>query len=265
MWQNNDDGFGGGGGGFDSSVNDGQGTPAAPKKRSSDTIAHVSVRQILECKEDALKIGNTEIGTIVIVGIAKNIETSSVKIVYNVEDNSGSISVMLWLNADENDGGNVLPDVAQNDYCTVYGKMRVQNGKQFIIAFSIKPVTDLKALVVHKLKVAHTVFKLERLAQQENDQYSATRMESNDLMVGGGSNMFGGSDLNFGLNPQQLRVYKAVQQCKREGGSSKDEIASALTVKMPKQELENILEFLVTEGHIYTTQDDSHYLVTDFT
>ncbi|RZF33131.1 hypothetical protein LSTR_LSTR004817 [Laodelphax striatellus] len=261
MWQN-DDAFGGGGG-FDTSNS--QGTPAPAKKRSSDTIAHVSVRQVVECKEDALKIGNTEIGTVVIVGIARGIESSSVKVVYTIEDCTGSISVMLWLNADKDEGEDALPDVAQNAYCTVHGKMRVQNGKKFIIAFSIKPVTDLKALVVHKLKVAHTVFKLERLAQQENDQYSATRQETNDSMVGGGSNMFPNTDLSFGLNPQQLRVYKAVQQCKREGGSSKDEIASSLTVKMPKKELENILEFLVSEGHIYTTQDDSHYLVTDFT
>lgn len=267
MWQNNgfDDGFGGGGG-FDPS-SAGDKTPGGQeRKKTADTIAHVTIRQILQSGDDAVKIGNTEIGCVCVVGIVRGIEASSMKIVYTVEDNTGVITVMHWLNEDKATDAGV--PVVENTYCEVFGKIRAQGDKKFIMAFSIKPVTDLKTITVHRLEVIYTVFKLEQLSQQETEQYPVKQESGNNMsMMNSSSNgmQFGnGGDSNYGLNPHQLRVYRAIQQCKREGGASREEISGALTVKMPGPEIEKILEFLVSEGHIYTTTDENHFMATDF-
>ncbi|XP_075213076.1 replication protein A 32 kDa subunit-like isoform X2 [Lycorma delicatula] len=233
-------------------------------KRGVDTIAHVTIKQIMDCQDDSLKIGNTEIGCVCIVGIVRSIEASSMKIVYSVEDNTGVITVMHWLNEDRGTDAGV--PVVENTYCQVYGKMRMQNDKKFIIAFSIKPVIDLSLITVHRLQVIYTVFKLEQLQQQETEQYSMKQESSSTGMTLGADRMQLGNmgDTSYGLNPQQLRVYRAIQQCKREGGASREEISGALTLKMPGVELEKVLDFLVSEGHIYTTTDENHFMATDF-
>ncbi|XP_046676594.1 uncharacterized protein LOC124364851 isoform X1 [Homalodisca vitripennis] len=53
------------------------------------------------------------------------------------------------------------------------------------------------------------------------------------------------------------------QNCQSELGASVETIVSSLTVKMPTKEVEKILEFLASEGHVYSPSDDRHYKATD--
>ena len=54
-----------------------------------------------------------------------------------------------------------------------------------------------------------------------------------------------------------------VAACEREEGIGRDELFSALQSKMSKKELDESLEFLSNEGHVYSTTDEDHFKTTD--
>ncbi|XP_046676595.1 replication protein A 32 kDa subunit-B-like isoform X2 [Homalodisca vitripennis] len=60
-----------------------------------------------------------------------------------------------------------------------------------------------------------------------------------------------------------VRGSPVYQNCQSELGASVETIVSSLTVKMPTKEVEKILEFLASEGHVYSPSDDRHYKATD--
>lgn len=67
------------------------------------------------------------------------------------------------------------------------------------------------------------------------------------------------------LNPKQLKVYSVIKQCPDELGYSAADVQKILPEKMPLMEIEKIFSFFVEEGHIFSTIDENHYKVTDFT
>jgi len=67
---------------------------------------------------------------------------------------------------------------------------------------------------------------------------------------------------NFENNNNQL-VYGIIKNSVVDVGITKDVIINQVQEKMSQVEVENTLEFLGREGHIYTTCDDDHFKATD--
>ncbi len=65
------------------------------------------------------------------------------------------------------------------------------------------------------------------------------------------------------LPPHQMKVYRALQNCKSEPGMNKQQIFDVLDRQMSLQEIEKVLDFLMAEGHVYNTIDDYHFKITD--
>ncbi|XP_046676597.1 replication protein A 32 kDa subunit-B isoform X2 [Homalodisca vitripennis] len=270
MFRGGDDGFGGyEGGGFDTSGFGTGETPQADKKgpKRTDHLVPVTVRQVLDSPDTGLKIGQSDMEAqmLKLVGIVKKINRSSVKIIYTLEDNTGSIEGIHWLEA-ETDENFVVP-VVENTYVSMIGAVRNANAQftqKHIMVFKIQPITDLNAVTQHVLSIIHLTLKSEDLTQQT--PVPAAKQEMSTTYGGMDTSMGGGSDYaaGFNLNPQQQRVLKAVaQNCQSELGASVETIVSSLTVKMPMKEVEKILEFLASEGHVYSTSDERHYKATD--
>lgn len=69
---------------------------------------------------------------------------------------------------------------------------------------------------------------------------------------------------SLSLNPKQLKVYTVIKRCQDEAGYSAADIQKILPEKMPLPEIEKILTFFIEEGHIFSTIDENHFKVTDF-
>ena len=62
---------------------------------------------------------------------------------------------------------------------------------------------------------------------------------------------------------KQDAVYKVVAACEREEGIGRDEIFQTLQSEMSKKDLDDALEFLSSEGHVYSTIDEDHFKTTE--
>ena len=81
-------------------------------------------------------------------------------------------------------------------------------------------------------------------------------------MMSSGAPSGGGSSASFG-NAKYDALYKMVSACEREEGMSRDELGQQLSGKMSRKEVDDALEFLSNEGHIYSTTDEDHFKTTD--
>ena len=63
--------------------------------------------------------------------------------------------------------------------------------------------------------------------------------------------------------PQTFRVLATIRSCYRDNGISRQEIYSAHVAEMTQRQVDERVDYLTSEGHIYTTSDLDHFKSTD--
>ena len=66
-----------------------------------------------------------------------------------------------------------------------------------------------------------------------------------------------------GMGPQLRRLNLCINLNFILTGLSRDEMMQTLKGKMSRKDLDDALEFLSGEGHIYSTTDEDHFKTTD--
>ena len=239
MWSDAD--FSGvGGGGFDNFGSQSQSAaPASDNKKRHSSVVPVAIKQILDCQDDSLQIAGMPVSMMQIVGIVRSINITSTKIQYNIQDWSGVIDGMLWL---EGDSDPRASNVIENTYCRMTGTLRRNDNAKIIFVYNIAPIENLYELTHHYLQIIYIPLKAEEQRQVQ------APTDNTEVPMNNGMNLL----------PQQARVYRAIQLAKTDAGMHKNEILQS--VKIPSSELDKIIEFLIDEGHIYATIDDFHYI-----
>lgn len=254
MWNNQDFNQSGfsqvQGGGFSTPQGD-------EKKRSkrSNNIVPVTVAQILTAKheDDAFLSGSQELSQVTLVGLIKSVNESPTRIDYVIDDMTGPpLDVRRFNDSDENDEAEAQTQNAYppNTYVRVNGLLRAFGGKRTVNAFKITALTDMNELTCHMLEVVYA----KAFSQQQQ------------MPTSGPSSMGGnGMELNdqiAGLSALQTQVQTIIRSDHSEQGCSIDEICQRLKSVAPKA-IREAIEFLSSEGHIYSTIDDEHFQATD--
>ncbi|VVC89317.1 unnamed protein product [Leptidea sinapis] len=246
------------GGGFFNSTNQfaNAATPNQGQKsgRRSSRTAPIVIKQALHCGDDGVKIWGTEIQFVSIVARVRNIRVQSTKITYTIQDLTGRMRAVLWLDQeamDEDDKS--APKVQVNDYIEIFGNVKTNKGKKVLMAFKIKPITDINAITFHYLQCINNKLKME--AESKKEKPSNPAQFTNNLPANSLVGMDNGQ-VN-GLNPRQMMVYNLIRAATLEQGISKQDIYVTLKDKI------NILEWMCSEGHIYSTIDEEHFRATE--
>lgn len=95
------------------------------------------------------------------VGKLRNFEVQNTKANYTIQDHTGEITAVLWL---ENDGGVVtnLPSVKEGSYVEVFGSLRRQDGdSRQLMILRMFPVSDCNIIHHHLLRVAFNRLSVE--------------------------------------------------------------------------------------------------------
>ncbi|XP_067006787.1 replication protein A 32 kDa subunit [Anabrus simplex] len=250
-----------GGGGF---LNTSQfASPSDQEKkpaRRAQNIVPVTAHQIINSGDD-FKIGEFDIQVVTLVGLVEAIEATSTKITYTLSDDTGTVNAVLWL-----EGPVENNDVVEHTYCRVYGSLRTHQGKRHVMIFKIHAIKTLNELTFHILEVVDCNLAAQQMKFEEEQQSSVSTNSnftlSNSLMDVKMNDRSLGMQNTDGLTTKQRLVLNIISSTPGDIGPSKQEIANMLTGKVSVKEIGEILEFLSSEGHIYSTIDDDHYAYT---
>ncbi|KAK3908616.1 Replication protein A 32 kDa subunit [Frankliniella fusca] len=268
MFDNNEGGY------FNADNSFGGGSPQVPKKgdqKRAQNIMPVTARQVLSCPDDGLKIGSLDVYLVTLVGIVRAVETTSVKITYTLEDNTGCVDGVHWIDGQDESGQASHPQVVENTYCRLSGTIRTQGDKRYIMAFNIQQIEDFNEITTHFLEVALFFKKAEALSgmggggvmdSDMNNTVNGNGMSnnlSNSLMT----SSVGQSAIISGLTSIQSRALEAIKNYNVENGLHSEELVDQLRGVASRDEVIKAVEFLCGEGHVYTTIDDFHFRSTD--
>jgi len=227
------------------------GNEAASEKKS-EGIVSVLIKQILLSPEGNFQMYDMSFSMVTCVAIVRSVDTFSTKVTYKLEDSTGTIDAHYWLE----DGAELtVPNLMVNNYVKVFGSVRSQGGKKTLMVFKILPVSDPNEVCTHILEVLNSRYRSEEFASKN---------------IGGDSGGYGnfgikssGNAENFmGLEGKQLAVYQAIKNNNTAGGIHRKELQRKFT-HINEQELNSIIEFFISEGHIYSSTDVDHFLTCE--
>ena len=117
------------------------------------------------------------------------------------------------------------------------------------------------------LEIVYSHLKLRQLQQKIIGQIGASDGSLSNSMLGGGLGIQGAAvsssaGQSFG-NKNYDQVYGMIRQSMDEAGLDRDSIFNKLRMKMSKVEMDNALDFLSSEGDIYSTIDEDYFKTTD--
>ncbi|KAF2460759.1 hypothetical protein BDY21DRAFT_279217 [Lineolata rhizophorae] len=150
-----------GGGGFMGGTQESPGS--AGKGYSRETLRPVTIKQLLDVPpttDDSFKLDGADVSALTFVGQIRNISSQATNVTYKMDDGTGIIETKLWRNVDaeaaaEMEGGDSRhskPNVAENMYVRVLGRMRGFGNKNYVMASVVHPITDFNEIAFHLLE-----------------------------------------------------------------------------------------------------------------
>uniref|UniRef100_A0A5S6QKU4 RPA_C domain-containing protein n=1 Tax=Trichuris muris TaxID=70415 RepID=A0A5S6QKU4_TRIMR len=253
-----------GGGGFVSSQ-----TPGKDKKGGSKTYRNSQVLPAtcamifnMTSGTDSLRIGTVEISQVCIVGLLRSVERSAIYIDALIDDmTSAPLRVRQYARDDGRPSD--LPSYV-GTYVKICGHISSFQNKKALTIFGIMKLNDLNELTVHIMETvqAKLYFEKDVVAQKVTKRSPITGVDDRSR-----ANPFNGSSssdvaYSYGLSGLRAEIHRYLRECTAEEGMSFTELKSRFAhVSISK--LKDEVEFLSSEGHIYTTIDDDHYKTTD--
>ncbi|KAJ2949054.1 hypothetical protein O0L34_g5995 [Tuta absoluta] len=239
-------------------------TPNQQQKagRRASRTAPIVIRQALHSGDEGVKIWGTDIQIVSLIARIRNIRLQSTKITYTIQDITGRMRAVLWLEQDAMDEDDKsTPKVQVNDFIQIYGNVKTNKGKKVLMAFKIMPVKDVNQITFHYLQCINNKVKMEAESKKEKVVNNNTNFNQGlpaNSMVGVNES----GSVN-GLNPRQMMVFNLIRASTQDQGISKQDMYATLKDKMSQVDFDNILEWMCGEGHIYSTIDEEHFRATD--
>ncbi|XP_033738564.1 replication protein A 32 kDa subunit-B-like [Pecten maximus] len=264
MWNNQGGGYqqgGGGGGGYMSPG--GFGTPqASQEKKTRDRASNLlpaTIAEILNATqtEEKFYTGDIEVSQVTMVGIVRSVKETPTRIDYEIDDMTGPpFEVKQFVDNDENTPDSERVSAMQeNTYVRVSGHVRSFGGKRNVVAFRMIPLTDMNELTCHILEVIHS----HAASAQSSNGMKSNSLNNNNTMGSGDSSGF--SVVN-GLTSTQNQVHVIIRSNMTDQGANVDQVCKQLR-GVPEKAIREAIDFLSSEGHIYSTIDEDHYKATD--
>lgn len=248
-----------GGGYFNSSDVSSPANNAKRGPKRAQNIVPVMMKHLIDGPEE-LQIWGTDVQIVTVVGIVRRIDPSTTKITYDIEDETGTMTAFHWIEADK---GPQSSEIVVDSYVRVYGSLREQHQKKHILIMKIYPVTDLNEITMHLLEAIVVGLKGERMAGAGSTDVSGAR-DSGQSMMGLQNTMMDSSITSAslgGMTNEQKQVFTIIKSDNETpSGIERDMIKSRLPNLASR--VDDILEFLAGEGHIYTTLTDDHFKTT---
>jgi replication factor A2 len=204
---------------------------------------------------------------ICLVGLIRNVIKRANDVTYLLDDMTSS-EISVKLQADEPDDietEEVKPAQVfmENQYVKVFGIIKSLQGQKNVQAFKIVPIKELNEITHHMLECMNASIYYICKANGQN-------MENVSISGSGGSGSGGtrssgnmDTSVSGGLSGLNLNISNLIRQAKSSEGIQFRDICDHFKT-IPPAKIRECLEFLSTEGQIYSTIDDEHFKSSDF-
>ncbi|KAJ2394086.1 Replication factor A protein 2 [Coemansia sp. RSA 2559] len=247
----------------------------------NQTMRPVTIKQLMDIpaqETDApIMLDNEEVKQVTFVGIVRNIASQTINTTYSIEDGTGIIDVRVWPSNGGHGDNDMMDDGAEkkalaldpsievDKYVRVYGDFKFFNSKRSISAHKIRPVEDHNEITYHGLQATYVHLAKTRGPPSKNGgSGSAMSAPSGAPHGGAGAYSAGGyGDGGFGggmnMNPLQAAVLDVITREKQEShGIQISVVQQSLANKYQGSDVSKAIDWLISEGHVYSTIDDSH-------
>ncbi|XP_065081552.1 replication protein A 32 kDa subunit [Ochlerotatus camptorhynchus] len=244
-----------GAGGFNANATGG----GAAQENKAEGVLPLTIGQVQESSDSGIQLFGIHYSMITFVAIVRNIDHSSTKITYRLEDHTGQVDAHLWLEEGETMH---VPGIVAHMYARVVGSVRHQGGSKAVMIFKIDPVSSPNEVTTHLLEVLNARYKGEEYSKSGSGgggEMSGASGEKPSASSGGFMETDGNT---MGLTGKQLAVYKAIKSHISDIGISRQELQKKFA-HINGTEMQSITDYMTQEGIVYTSVDSDHFLCVD--
>ncbi|XP_053674856.1 replication protein A 32 kDa subunit-like [Anopheles nili] len=238
-----------GAGGFNTSA-------AGGGENKAEGVLPLVIQQVLDSTDGGITLFGHQYTMITLVAIVRNVEYSSTKATYQLEDHTGQIDGHLWI---DEEGVSSAPSIVPQSYARVVGSLRNHGGAKSIMIFKIDQLSSPNDVTTHLLEVLHARYKGEEYIKRKAEGTFDTNANANS---NGGFMETDSVGASMGLTGKQLAVYKAIKSHVSDIGISRKELQAKFNHISPS-EMQNIIEGMNQEGIIYATIDSEHFFCVE--
>ncbi|XP_014204390.1 replication protein A 32 kDa subunit-A-like [Copidosoma floridanum] len=209
----------------------------------------------LQRYHDNIQVWGMPARLMTLVVILRRIENLSTKVSFLLEDETGTIQGIKWLDGECR--SMFQCPVALDSYARIYGYVRHQHNETHVLVMNIQPIEHLNELLAHLMEVTMISLAGEKMLDQVQNVAVGNTFASHSENLANASNE--AINIHAGLSTEQILIFDIVKKnSDQEYGADRKEIKS----KAPHyllDKVDQILEFLSSEGHVYTTQTDDYF------
>ncbi|KAI5607719.1 replication protein A 32 kDa subunit [Silurus asotus] len=208
-------------------------------------IMPCTVSQLLSAREhrDSFILRDVELNQVSVLGVIRRTKMNLTHRVHSVDDMTGPpLDVKHWMNIqDVNMNHPVIPI---GTYVKAVGTLRSFQNHRILVAFNIRPVDDMNEITSHMLEVVQAHMQSDSSLCKRAIPTSAT------------------DPATAGFTANQKQAFTLIKSCRLAEGISTECLGTALK-NLSSHDIRTCLQFLINEGHIFTTIDDDHFKCTN--
>ncbi|XP_019612233.2 replication protein A 30 kDa subunit [Rhinolophus sinicus] len=229
--------------------------PTAPRSRARiRDIIPCCVNQLLTATlvDNVFKIRGIEASQVSIVGLIRKVERAPYYVLYKIDDmTTKPIVARHWLGRDR--AKQDLTPCPVGVYAKVFGILRGSAEVKSLEVLKIRVLEDMNEFTAHILETVNAHMILAKGLEEapgQNAPVAASKVEEVPAC--------GESDVDF-IRKEVLRL---IHECPRQEGKSIHDLQTELR-SLSVSAIQEALDYLMVEGHIYPTVDQEHFKSAD--
>ncbi|KAK8501252.1 hypothetical protein V6N13_026954 [Hibiscus sabdariffa] len=257
-----------------------QNAPERPFSSSKNSDARcllpLTVKQLKDLSrggECDISIEGVDVNNILLVGMVSKMDNAVSECTFRVDDGTGWVECTKWVH--EHVDSVEVDAISVGMYVRVYGQLKSMQSRRTVHTFSIRPVTDYNEIANHFIECIYVHLYNTKLRGCMTTQPRMTNsigvpqvVNSNFGDPGNGCGYQANLTNQYNTDEEQIHGISSMvlQYLRRpaclasEMGVCSDDVARELNVSVDK--IRKTLDFLASEGLVYTTTDD-YYKFTD--
>ncbi|CAM6094748.1 unnamed protein product [Calypogeia fissa] len=253
---------------------------ATTKRNTQNTgLLPLTVKQLSMASQrpadDNFYVDGQEVNNITLVGMIHSKEEKATDVSFQLDDFTGRIEVKKWIDGQDSEELSDLRNLRNESYVRVHGHLRSFQGKRNVVAFSVRAIEDFNEITFHFLECIFV-----HLTQTKKTQ-GVSNIPTNAGVYGAPVNATG--TLNQGANNTSSYNQYSAPPAAPMGGNSADAFRKRVQaffeepsstkleyglhrndvmqrmVGFTREQVNDAIDFLVNEGHVYSTIDDDHF------